>query len=119
MGPGVRPVLLVPFIALAAYPTTAQQTPLTLVQTIALPGVNGRIDHMAFDPSGHRLFVAALGNNTVEVLDLKAATRIKSLSSFREPQGIAVAPAANLVAVANGEGDGLQMFTADDFRRGP
>jgi hypothetical protein len=40
-----------------------------LKQTIALPGVEGRIDHFALDASGKRLFVCALGNNTVEVLD--------------------------------------------------
>src|SRR6266699_364965 len=46
--------------------------PLRLVQTILLPGVEGRIDHFAVDAKGQRLFVAALGNNTVEVVDLAA-----------------------------------------------
>ena len=41
-----------------------------LTKTIALPGVEGRIDHIAFDAAGERLFICALGNNTVEVLDL-------------------------------------------------
>jgi chromate transporter len=45
--------------------------PLRLVQTIPLPGVQGRIDHLAVDVAGQRLFVAALGNNTVEVVDLR------------------------------------------------
>jgi hypothetical protein len=42
-----------------------------LKQTIPLPGVEGRIDHFALDSAGDRLFVCALGNNTVEVLDLR------------------------------------------------
>ena len=46
--------------------------PLRFVDTIPLPGVEGRIDHMALDIAGQRLFVAALGNNTVEVVDLGA-----------------------------------------------
>ena len=46
-------------------------TPLKLRTTVALPGVEGRIDHFAFDPAGERLFVCALGNNTVEVIDLQ------------------------------------------------
>ena len=41
------------------------QTTLKLVRTIPLPGVGGRIDHMAADTQGHRLFMAALGNDTV------------------------------------------------------
>jgi len=43
-------------------------TLLKLKTTIALQGVEGRVDHFAFDPVGERLFVCALGNNTVEVL---------------------------------------------------
>src|SRR4030095_16801560 len=39
-----------------------------LSKTIALPGVSGRIDHLDVDLPGQRLFVAALGNNTVEVI---------------------------------------------------
>src|SRR6266404_3582247 len=44
----------------------AQEKTLKLKQTIPLPGVEGRIDHFALDASGERLFVCALGNNTVE-----------------------------------------------------
>src|SRR5258708_41075 len=43
---------------------------LTLTKTFPLNGVKGRIDHLAIDAKGRRLFVAALGNDTVEILDL-------------------------------------------------
>jgi len=47
----------------------AQSAPLLkLKQTFPLAGVEGRIDHFAFDPDGERFFVCALGNNIVEVL---------------------------------------------------
>ena len=94
----------------------AGQEPLRLVRTIELPHVEGRIDHLALDGAGQRLFVAALGNNTVEVLDLKNNTQIKSLRGFREPQGIVVVPDAKLIAVANGQGEGVQMVDAGDYR---
>jgi DNA-binding beta-propeller fold protein YncE len=80
--------------------------PLRLVQTIPLAGVEGRIDHLAVDLAGQRLFVAALGNNTMEVIDLKRGQRIRSVAGFKEPQGIAYLPDTNTVAVANG-GDGV------------
>ena len=96
----------------------AVQPPLAQVASIPLPGVEGRIDHLAFDPARQRLFVAALGNNTVEVLDVKNGSRVKSLPGFREPQGIAVAGDADTVAVANGEGEGIQLLSAEDFRPG-
>src|SRR5467141_1773207 len=44
----------------------AEEGTFQLKQTISLPGVEGRIDHFALDASGERLFVCALGNNTVE-----------------------------------------------------
>jgi DNA-binding beta-propeller fold protein YncE len=83
-----------------------------------MPGVEGRIDHLAVDPTGQRLFVAALGNNTVEVLDVDKGVHVKSLAGFREPQGIALAADANVVAVANGQGEGVQLVDAKDYRMG-
>ena len=79
------------------------QDALTLDKTIPMPKVEGRIDHMAADAAGQRLFIAALGNNTVEVLDLKAGTTLQSLPGFAEPQGIAYVPELNRVFIANGQ----------------
>jgi DNA-binding beta-propeller fold protein YncE len=93
------------------------QAPLVLVGTIGLPNVDGRIDHLAVDMAAQRLYVAALGNNTVEVLDLKSGSRTRSLPGFREPQGIAVVPDANLVAVANGQGEGVQFLDSSDYHQ--
>jgi hypothetical protein len=85
-----------------------------LVRTIMLPGVRGtrtnvgvpgRIDHMAYDPATKRLFVAALENGSVEVLDLETGKRVRSISGLSRPQGIAVVSSAGCVAVACG-GDG-------------
>lgn len=90
--------------------------PLALVESVELPRVEGRIDHLAFDASTHRLFIAALGNNTVEVLDTANGRHLRSLPGFREPQGIAAISHAGLVAIANGQGDGAQTVSASDYR---
>ena len=105
-------------VVVFALGSVAAQSPLTLIRTIGLPNVEGRIDHLAFDERSQRLYVAALGNNTVEVLDVRAGTHSRSLQGFREPQGIAVVPDAKMIAVANGEGDGLQLVRTDDDRLG-
>jgi YVTN family beta-propeller protein len=102
-------------IALVSVQGSSGQTPLSLVGTIELPRVEGRIDHLAVDTGTQRLYVAALGNNTVEVLDLKSSSHIKSVPGFRKPQGIAVLPDAKLVAVANGQGEGVQFIDATDY----
>ncbi len=74
---------------------------LQLKQTIPVPGVEGRIDHFDFDTAGERLFVCALGNNTVEVLDLRKGERIHSITGLGGPQGIAYVPELNRLFVAN------------------
>jgi hypothetical protein len=87
----------------------------TLTRTIVLPGlrgtrpnagVPGRIDHLAYDPATKRLFVAALENGSVEVLDLERGQRVRSIGGLSRPQGAAVVPTQGCVAVACG-GDGI------------
>ena len=96
----------------------AQTTqPLKLTQSIALPGVEGRIDHFAWDPTGQRLFVCALGNNTVEVLDLRKGGRIHSISGLGAPQGIAYIPEFNCLFVANDNGGVLKIYDGKSFEQ--
>jgi DNA-binding beta-propeller fold protein YncE len=64
---------------------------------------------MAVDLKGQRLFVAALGNNTLEIIDLKKGDRVASVSGFDEPQGVVFIPESGRVVVANG-GDGTIAF---------
>jgi hypothetical protein len=68
-------------------PASAQEKQaLRLVQTISLPGVKGRLDHMGVDLEKKRLFVAATGNNTLEVVDLTGGKVLKSLAGFKDTQ---------------------------------
>ena len=89
---------------------------LELVRTIRLPDVRGRIDHLAVDAEGGRLFVAALGNDSVEVVDLREATRVARMTGLHEPQGIAYVSSADRLFVANA-GGGVDMFEASTLRR--
>src|SRR5258705_11315073 len=91
--------------ALVLVSRAGEPGPRKLVETVPLPGVKGRIDHLAIDTKGKRLFVAALGNNTVEVLDLNAGTWLRSIAGCSKPQGLVYLPRPNLLFVANG-GDG-------------
>src|SRR5258708_5657305 len=73
-----------------------------LIQTIPLDGVEGRIDHMAADAKAERLYVAALGNSTLEVIDMNAGKQIGRIAGLKKPQGVVVAPDLNRVIVASG-----------------
>jgi len=89
--------------------------PLRLEKTIELPNVEGRIDHMSVDVAGGRLFVSALGNNTVEVIDIKAGTRIKTISGLQEPQGVLYVPSTDRLYVANSKDGSVQIFDGNSY----
>jgi DNA-binding beta-propeller fold protein YncE len=96
---------------------SAQSTaPLKLAQTIALGGVEGRIDHFAFDAAGERLFVCALGNNTVEVLDLRKGERVHSIAGLGAPQGIAYIPELDRLFIANDKGGICKIYDGKSFQ---
>src|SRR6266699_2706495 len=95
----------------------AQEKTLKLKQTIPLPGVEGRIDHFALDASGERLFVCALGNNTVEVLDLRKGERIHSITGLGAPQGIVYIPELDRLFVANDKGGIFKIYDGKSFQQ--
>lgn len=95
--------------ALTASPAGAAE-PLKQVATIPLPGVEGRFDHFAFDAVGNRLFVAALGNNTVEAIDVTANRVAAHIKNLPTPQGIAYASELNRLAVANDKDGSVRLF---------
>jgi len=86
------------------------------VAVVPLPNVSGRIDHLAFDADRQHLFVAALGNDTVEVIDTAKNAYLRSLPGFHEPQGIVTVPDLPAVAVANGDTGTLQLVDANTFQ---
>src|SRR5438105_4877593 len=89
--------------------------PLRLEKRIELPEVEGRIDHLSIDVKRERLFVAALGNNTLEVVDLETAKRSKTISQLKEPQGIVYVPESDRLYVAN-RGDGsVRIFDGNSY----
>jgi DNA-binding beta-propeller fold protein YncE len=89
--------------------------PLRLEKTIELPEVQGRIDHLSVDVKGQRLFISALGNNTVEVIDIKAGKRVKTISGLQEPQGVLYVPANDRLYVANAKDGSVRIFDGSSY----
>jgi hypothetical protein len=104
-------------LAAALVPAHGQdKLTLRLVQTIALPGISGRLDHMAADPEGKRLFLAAVANGTLEVLDLNAGKVINSLAGFKETQdALFLGGRFNKLYVSSLDGT-LRIFQGETFR---
>ena len=112
----MRHALTTTLLVLGVGQSPVGQAPLVPVRTIVLPGVEGRIDHLSVDLDQNRLFIAALGNNSVEVVDLRSGAHTKSIAGFHEPQGIQVIPGAKSVAVANGQGGNVQLLDGTNYQ---
>ncbi len=91
--------------------------PFREVQRIPLPGVEGRFDHFAADPDGARIFLSALGNNTLEVIDGKTGRLLRSVTGLHEPQGVAFAPDLGRLFVGNGQSGTCDLLDAKTLAR--
>ena len=107
--------LFVILLASAALAWGQASQPLRLERTIELPEVQGRIDHLSVDVKGQRLFVSALGNNTVEVIDIKAGKRVKTISGLQEPQGVLYVSATDRLYVANAKDGSVRIFNGSSY----
>jgi hypothetical protein len=101
----------------ATLPAHGDQSPsLRLVQTILLPGVPGRLDHMAIDLETKRLFVAAVANSSLEVVDLAAGKRINSIPGIKDAQdALFLGGDFNKLYVSSLDGT-LRIFQGETFR---
>jgi hypothetical protein len=98
--------------------TAQSNAPLKLVQTIPIPGVQGRMDHISVDVKGERLFVPANGDNqnSVEVIDLKAGKWISSIPGQSKPQGTFYSDEFNTLYVTNGTDGTCKIFRGDTYK---
>jgi DNA-binding beta-propeller fold protein YncE len=90
--------------------------PLSMTGRIELANVDGRIDHFSADVKGKRLFMSALGNHTVEVLDVDSGKRLRTLSDLAEPQGAYYDPSTNRLFVACAKDGSTKLFDAGNFQ---
>lgn len=84
--------------------------PLQLEEQIPVPGVAGRLDHFTSDAKRRRLFVSALGNNTLEVIDVFAGRVVHSIKGLAQPQGPLYVPSVDKLYVANAEDGKVRVY---------
>jgi DNA-binding beta-propeller fold protein YncE len=90
---------------------------LQLEKTIVLPNVSGRIDHIDVNLKEKIVYVAALGNNSLEVVGLANGKMIHSIHGLQEPQGVGYVPQTNEIFVANGGSGDCYFYNASTFAK--
>ncbi len=86
----------------AASKRAATEKPLVFTEAIPLENAKGRFDHFAM--GGDRLFVAALGSNAVEAINIGGRILDHTITGIPDPQGIAFSPETNKLFIASGAG---------------
>jgi DNA-binding beta-propeller fold protein YncE len=109
-------LLLVSLFILNGLATGQESSALSLKTQIPLPNVNGRIDHLGVDVKGQRLFVAAVDNHTLEVIDLKSGQRVHTITDLAEPQGVFYDASSNRLFVACALDGVAKVFDGSTFQ---
>jgi hypothetical protein len=104
-----RLVILLTLLLWCGQSRSYGQNVLRLEKEIPMPGIKGRIDHMDINLKDQVAYVAALGNNTVEVVDLNNGKILHSIGGLSEPQGVVYISKHHELLVANG-GTGECIF---------
>ena len=112
----VATLLLATMVAWSSSAAAQDSQVLSLKSHIALPNVKGRIDHFSVDVKGQRLFMAGVGNHTLEVIDLQSGKRVRTIPDLAEPQGVYYDAATNRLYVACGLDGVTNIYDGTTFQ---
>ena len=121
----IHPILLNGIIgasALLAFGSLAraedrEAPPLRQVQEIPLPGVQGRLDHFTIDAKRKRVIFSALGNDTVQVVDVFAGRQIRQIDGLSQPQGVLYVPDVDKLFVANAADGHVNVYDGKTYSK--
>ena len=95
--------------------TTRELAPLQLIQKIPVPGVAGRIDHFTAFPKRRLLIFAALGNNSMEIVNTFQGKVVQSVKGLNEPQGVLYVPGLDKIFVANAGSGEVKVYDGKTY----
>lgn len=111
-------LFLLAFVLFPALPAQPQTTePLTLIQTIEMPGVpvGPYTDHLEIDLKGHRLFTTPQAHHSVQVFDLNQAKLLHEVTGLGNPHAIAYRSDLNQFYVVDGEPGLVRAYDGKDY----
>ena len=112
----IATLLLSTLLVLTAHTLGQEPQVLSLHSRIPLTNVKGRIDHFSFDVKGQRLFVAAVANHTLEVIDLQSGRQVHTITGLAEPQGVFYDASTNRLFVACALDGTTKIYDGTTFR---
>jgi DNA-binding beta-propeller fold protein YncE len=105
------------FFAVTASNRAQEHTPLKLVATIPLPGLqDGDFDHFAPDIDGHRLFLTGEENGKVLVLDSSTNKLIHTIESVKAPHAILYRKDLKKLFIVEGDASAVKVYDSDSYQ---
>src|SRR5258708_17380798 len=101
--------------AATAPATRRELPPLQLIQRIPVPGVTGRIDHFTAYPKRRLLMFAALGNNSLEIVNTFEGRVVQSIKGLNEPQGVLYVLEFDKIFVANAGSGKVNIYDGKTY----
>jgi DNA-binding beta-propeller fold protein YncE len=121
---GLSALVAIAFLAACGTAPTADTTtsasatrtqPLQLIQRIPVPNVAGRIDHFTAYPKRRLLIFAALGNNSMEIVNTFEGKVVQSVKGLDEPQGVLYVPELDKIFVANAGSGKVNVYDGKTY----
>src|SRR5712692_11119928 len=104
-------------VTLAVNSKAQDHTPLKLVKTIPLPGLqDGDFDHFAPDVDGHRLFLTGEENGKVLVLDSSANKLIHTIEEVKAPHAILYRKDLKKLFIVEGDASAVRVYDSDSYK---
>src|SRR6202165_739246 len=93
-----------------------EKTPLRLVQTVSLPGLQRHWDHFGVDVKGNRLFLTSDEDEAVvDVFDLKTNKLIHTITGLKGSHNVLAFPELKKIFVVDGEASELKIYNYDTY----
>jgi YVTN family beta-propeller protein len=113
----IRFVFFAIIFAMAVSLKAQDKSPLTLVETIPLPGMkDGDFDHFTPDVEGHRLFLTAEENGKVVVIDTTTNKVIHTIEDLKAPHAILFRKDIKKLFIVDGDAPAVKVYDSDSYK---
>src|ERR1700693_6302190 len=108
-------VVLALILVCVAKSPAQEKTPLRLVQTVSLTGLQRHWDHFGVDLKSNRLFVTSGDEPVVDVFDMRTNKLIHTITGTKGSHNVLTFPEMKKIVVVDGEASELKIYNYDTY----
>ena len=86
------------------------------LRDVTVEDIEGVVEHMAADVKGNRIFLAATGNNSIEIFDSQTLQHLGQIKGLSQPEDVIFLPSSGHLLVSNGADGTLRTYDAKTYK---